>query len=124
MIVLLDTSANLDECSTELGCRVEQLLTPLTRFNRQKPFDNFAIDNGAFSSFDPNAFRGLLAREFNDKDKCRFVAVPDVVGSAIRTREVFDYWACRLSSWRLAYVAQAREEIRRLRGELKKRKRD
>lgn len=106
MIVLLDTSESLDVCSKELGCECEQLLTPLTRFKRQKPFDNFAIDNGAFSNFDPNAFRQLVARETGDKSLCRFIAVPDVVGSAIRTSECFDHWCPRLSGWSLAYVCQ------------------
>jgi hypothetical protein len=110
VIVLLDTSESLDVCAKELGCECEQLLTPLTRFRRQKPFDNFAIDNGAFSAFDPNAFRQLIAREAADKTQCRFVAVPDVVGSARRTREVFGYWYGRLGGWNVAYVAQDGQE--------------
>ena len=110
MIALLDTSTDLKQCEKELGCTCEQLLTPLTRFKRQYPNDNYAIDNGAFSNFDPNTFRTLLAREINNKDLCRFVAVPDVVGSAMRTREAFEHWVIRLGSWPLAYVCQDGQE--------------
>ena len=106
MIALLDTSENLDLCASELGCEVEQLLTPLTRFKRQKAGDHFAIDNGAFARFSPVAFRSLLEREAAFKDLCRFVVVPDVVGSARRTLEVFEYWRDELAGWPLALAAQ------------------
>lgn len=110
MIALLDTSEDLDVCENELGCPVEQLLTPLTRFTPQRPEAKFAIDNGAFSKFDPKQFESLLAREYPRRHLCRFVAVPDVVGSARRTIEVFDHWYERISQWPLAMVAQDGQE--------------
>lgn len=110
MIALLDTSHDLKEAEQELGCPVEQLLTPLTRFKLQDPTARFAIDNGAFSNFDARAFTSLLAREQSRKDLCRFVAVPDVVGSARRTLEVFDRWYDELCTWPLALVAQDGQE--------------
>lgn len=110
MIALLDTSEDLSICESELGCKCEQLLTPLTRFKPQRPDQEFAIDNGAFANFDPNQFRSLLARECSRKQLCRFVTVPDVVGSAIRTLEAFEYWVNRLHGWKLAYVAQDGQE--------------
>lgn len=112
MVVLLDTSQKLSVAETELGFPVEQLLTPLTRFNRQKTDGYFAIDNGAFSKkgFQRPAFEALLNREFNNRDLCRFVAVPDVVGSARRTMEVFDYWFPLLAHWKLAFVCQDGQE--------------
>lgn len=107
MIVYLDTSHDLDECAEELGgVEVRQLLTPLTRFRPQKPDEDFAIDNGAFARFDADAFRALLAREKPRRDLCRFVAVPDVVGSARRTLECFEHWRPQLNGWPLALVAQ------------------
>ena len=109
MIALLDTSEDLVTASDELGCAVEQLLTPLTRFKRQRPQDHFAIDNGAFSpkKFNREAFISLLERERDSCELCRFVALPDVVGSARRTLETFDYWVCHISpKWKLALVAQ------------------
>lgn len=109
MIVLLDTSEDLDVCEAELGCPVGQLLSPLTRFTRRS--DLYAIDNGGFSGFKADAFDALLKREFNSRHHCKFVALPDVVGSARRTLECFDYWADKLGTyWPLALVAQDGQE--------------
>ena len=109
---MLDTSTDLDQCAQELGAKVEQLLTPLTCFSRQKPQACFSIDNGAFSHFQVQSFLALLAREYHARHLCRFVAVPDVVGSARRTCEVFDHWWARkeLQGWPLAFVAQDGQE--------------
>jgi hypothetical protein len=89
MIAMLDTSHDLNQAAKELGCRVEQLLTPLTRFRPQQPDARFAIDNGAFAGFDRKAFEALLDREYNRRHLCRFVVVPDVVADARRYR-----WRC------------------------------
>lgn len=110
MIVMLDTSANLRKCESEIGYPVEHLFTPLTRFINRHPDDHFAIDNGAFSKFNRKAFEALLERERDRRHLCRFVAVPDVVGSARRTLEVFDYWFPLLGGWPLALVAQDGQE--------------
>jgi hypothetical protein len=110
MIALLDTSHDLNQAAQELGCGVEQLLTPLTRFKAQQPEARFAIDNGAFAGFDRQAFESLLSRESHRRHLCRFVAAPDVVGSARRTLEVFDRWYERLCQWPLALVAQDGQE--------------
>lgn len=107
---MLDTSQDLAICEQELGCVVEQLLTPLTRYTAQRPDGYFAIDNGAFSKFEPHSFLSLLKRETPRRGLCRFVAVPDVVGSARRTLEVFDHWAPALQEWPLALVAQDGQE--------------
>lgn len=106
MIVLLDTGTDLGECEQELGVPVEQLLTPLTRYSPQRPNAPFAIDNGAFSGFDVVSFESLLERERPRRHLCRFVALPDVVGSARRTLEVFRHWEGRLVGWNKALVAQ------------------
>lgn len=107
MIVFLDTSQDLDQCSKELGgVKCLQLLTPLTRYKPQKPESAFAIDNGAFSRFESDSFLSLLRRELPRQDLCTFVSVPDVVGSAIRTMEVFNIWKSKLCGWPIALVAQ------------------
>jgi len=106
---MLDTNYDMAEASSELGCPVEQLLTPLTRFSRRGD-GMYAIDNGAFSGFNRKSFLSLLEREWEARSLCRFVAVPDVVGSAIRTREVFDIWESELTGWPLAYVVQDGQE--------------
>jgi hypothetical protein len=113
MIVLLDTPQDLDECSDQLGgIAVEQLFTPLTRRKPQRPEQNFAMDNGAFANFSAQGFRNMLSRHSERKHLCRWVAVPDVVGDARRTLEVFRHWRCQpdLTGWPLAFVAQDGQE--------------
>lgn len=104
MIAMLDTSEDLTQAQTELGCPVEQLLTPLTRFTLRS--QRFAVDNGSFARFERDGFLSLLEREKPNRSRCRFVAVPDVVGSARRTLEVFYRWRHQLVAWPLALVAQ------------------
>lgn len=110
MLVLLDTSHDFDQCSSELGDGVEvgQLLTPLTRYRDRGTV--YGIDNGAFSRFDAKAFLSLLERQKGSRDRCKFVTAPDVVGSARRTLEVFSFWYPRLSGWPVALVAQDGQE--------------
>jgi hypothetical protein len=107
---MLDTNHDLDECADELGHPTEQLFTPLTRYSNRHHDRCFGIDNGAFSRFNKKAFLALLEREKERRSLCRFVAVPDVVGSARRTLEVFDHWYPELVHWPLALVAQDGQE--------------
>jgi hypothetical protein len=101
----------LDECAVELDREVGQLLTPLTRYKLRDPSRPFAIDNGRFSSgWNADAFISLLNREAYHRDRCLFVTVPDVVGSARRTLEVFDRWKDRLAGWKLALACQDGQE--------------
>lgn len=82
-----------------------QLLTPLTMFTRWS--DTYAIDNGAFTKFRVERFDSLLERESECKGGCLFVAVPDVVGSARRTREIWQHrYSMVPEGWPLAYVCQ------------------
>lgn len=106
MIALLDTSEDLAVCAAELGCDVGQLLTPLTRFRLQNPGLSWAMDNGAFASFEEKSFLSLLEREEHNKATCLFVTAPDVVGSARRTLEAFERWRGRLAAWPIALAIQ------------------
>lgn len=81
-----------------------QLLTPLTRYANYG--GTFAIDNGAFSGFDATAFKNLLAREAANRSRCLFVTIPDVVGSARRTLEIWSHRAKFAQYWPMAFVAQ------------------
>lgn len=113
MIVMLDTPQDMDECAAQLGgLPVEQLFTPLTRRRAQRPDQHFAMDNGAFANFDVRGFLNMLSKHSDRKHLCRWVAVPDVVGDARRTLEVFRYWRNRpeLAGWPLAYVCQDGQE--------------
>lgn len=110
MIALLDNGQDLDQCAAEIGGPVGQLLTPLTRYRLRDPDRPWAIDNGGFSGLDIPGLRALLAREEHHKDRCLFVAAPDVVGSARRTLEVFDRWLPSLAGWKVALVCQDGQE--------------
>lgn len=110
MIALLDNGQDLAACEAEIGVPVGQLLTPLTRYRLRDPSRPWAIDNGGFARLDIDAFEALLAREAHHKDKCLFVAAPDVVGSAQRTLELFVRWKPRLEGWPLALVCQDGQE--------------
>ena len=86
MKFLIDTSpAKLATIKSELVAG--QLLTPLTNYQNAKGV--FAVDNGAFSGFDSAAFERLLLRNLKHKESCLFVTVPDIVGNARRTRELY-----------------------------------
>ena len=81
-----------------------QLITPLTGYSNAG--EVFAIDNGAFSRFDAKKFKSILQRDEQHKAKCLFVTVPDIVGNARRTLEL---WRCRhrfVKGWPLALVMQ------------------
>lgn len=81
-----------------------QLLTPLTGYSNWGAY--FAIDNGAFSRFDNIAFLKLLQREKVNKHFCRFVTIPDIVGNARRTLELWKERESFAKNWPHALVAQ------------------
>lgn len=110
MLVLLDTPQDLAECERDLGVPVGQLLSPTTRRLLQDASRPWAMDNGAFGSFSAATFTTMLEREARRRNECLFVTVPDIVGSARRTLEVFDRWKARLGGWRLALVCQDGQE--------------
>ena len=110
MLALLDNGQDLDTCAAEIGCEVGQLLTPLTRYRLRDPQKPWAIDNGAFAKFDHKDFLALLKREEHHRENCIFVTVPDVVGSARRTLEVFEHWKPSLAGWNLALACQDGQE--------------
>jgi len=110
MIALLDNGQDLDRCAAELGCEVGQLLTPLTKYRLRDPSRPWAIDNGAFARLELASFEALLGRHEHHHEHCLFVTVPDVVGSARRTLELFEFWKPRLKGWKLALACQDGQE--------------
>lgn len=106
MIFLLDTSSDFNAAQSEVGLPCGELITPITRRTPRGGSIPFAIDNGAFAGFDPKGFRSLLARERPRRERCLFVAAPDVVGSARRTLEVWRQWEGELVGWKRALVLQ------------------
>lgn len=107
MKFLIDKSARIVEskCTDFPDHVLGQLLTPLTRYAYRGGV--YAIDNGAFSSFEEKSFKSLLARQDSSKDKCLFVTCPDIVGSAQRTIELFNRRRSWIpDGWPVAMVAQ------------------
>lgn len=109
-MALLDNGQDLSECEAELGLPVGQLLTPLTRYRLREPRRPWAIDNGGFKRLDVAGLFSLMEREHHHRENCLFVAVPDVVGSAQRTLELFDHFAPQMDGWSLALVCQDGQE--------------
>jgi hypothetical protein len=91
MILLADTN-DLEEVERDLGAAVGQLITPLTGYRNVRPGEIFAIDNGCFNAFHKKRFFAILERELPNVKACKFVTLPDVVGSARRTLELFDHY--------------------------------
>ena len=81
-----------------------QLLTPLTRYADAGGV--YAIDNGSFSQFPEVYFTALLERQAEAKDRCLWVACPDVVGNARRTFELWRHRDRWLNGWPAALVLQ------------------
>jgi len=105
MMFLIDQSADrVETMAYEHDIVGGQLLTPLSRY---LPWSGqFAVDNGAFTSCDVPAFRTFVSRLVPVRQQCLWLAVPDVVGSARRTLEVFDALAFEFHGWPLALVVQ------------------
>jgi hypothetical protein len=69
----------------------------------------WAMDNGAFSGFEPGAYvRMLEAYQAYQTSRCLFVTAPDVVGDAAATLARWPFWAQLLRGlgWVPAFVAQ------------------
>ncbi len=109
-MALLDNGQDLATCEAEIGVPVGQLLTPLTRYRLRDPSRPWAIDNGGFKQLDVDGLKALLAREGHHKDRCLFVAAPDIVGSAQRTLELFAHFKPMLEGWAKALVCQDGQE--------------
>jgi hypothetical protein len=106
MIILLDPYRQ--EAVDELApIQCGQLITPAGGHrNAGVPF---AVDNGAFSGFEPRRFEAILEREKKFRKSCIFVAAPDIVSNARRTIEAFQFWYPKIKSfgdYPVALVAQ------------------
>lgn len=80
-------------------------------WNRPETLDlssPWAMDNGAFSGFDPGAFVRMLEQFYPWRDGCLFVTAPDVVGDAASTLALWPFWSrlIRGLGFQAAWVAQ------------------
>ena len=86
MKFLVDTSAKtLGTLTSDLVAG--QLLTPLTNYANAGGV--FAMDNGAFSGFKRKPFFRMLERNLEHEERCLFLTVPDIVGNAKLTTELY-----------------------------------
>lgn len=70
----------------------------------------WAVDNGAFSGFDPVAFRRLL-RRVAGRPRLLWVVCPDRVGDAQETLRLFDQWQAEVArAGPVAFVGQDGQE--------------
>lgn len=87
MRYLIDTSPNKMQGLADRELVAGQLCTPLTNYKNWGGV--FALDNGAFSGLNRDAWFRLLEKHLRYKDKCMFVTIPDIVGNAKRTHELY-----------------------------------
>jgi len=90
--------------------RFGRLITPSNRNSVASLVESglpWAVDNGAFSGFDADAFRGLLNRCVG-QPRLLWVACPDVVADAAATLSRFEEWepAIRGLGMPVAFVLQ------------------
>lgn len=85
------------------------LQTPSSRYSLEG-VAVWAVDNGCFTNAYPgdDAYMALLARHAAHRDRCLFVAAPDVVGDGPATLALFPPMAARIraADWPVALVAQ------------------
>lgn len=90
MLLMLDRGAkDIAKRSEKFGYAFGQLRTPLTGYPRAGVV--YGVDNGAFSRFKEAKWRQIAEQAVGD-DLCRFVAMPDIVGDAARTLELFEHF--------------------------------
>lgn len=104
MKILLDCSpARLAELTAKHDYEFWQLRTPLTQYARAAGVP-WALDNGCFASFDRARWERML--EEADADRPLFVTLPDIVGDAQRTSELFEFFHRRTQELPRALVLQ------------------
>ena len=100
---MLDCSPRkIAEYSERYGFDFWQLRTPLTKYALSgKPY---GLDNGCFSTFKSRIWNRLV----NEAEDCRpvFVCLPDIVGAAARTLDLFDAYESRLNGLPKCLVLQ------------------
>ena len=104
MKVMLDVSpAKLRDYRERYGVDLWQLRTPLTAYART-PGVPYGLDNGCFARFERRTWERLLNEA--DADRPVFCCLPDIVGDAQRTAELFDAFKQRTQELPRALVLQ------------------
>lgn len=102
--VLLDKSpAQVFEYRERYKVDFGQLRTPLTKYARAQGID-YGLDNGCFKVF--HEVRWLRLLDEAEEDRPLFVCLPDIVGDAQRTLELFEHFKLRTNEHPRALVLQ------------------
>jgi hypothetical protein len=113
MKIMLDVSpAKLIEYRERYNVDLWQLRTPLTGYSRA-PGIPYGLDNGCFARFERRAWERLLDQAKEDRPV--FVCLPDIVGDAARTSELFDHFCGITQGLPRALVLQNGIERQRIR---------
>lgn len=89
MKIMLDCSpAKIADYRERYGDVIWQLRTPLTNYARAEC--EYGLDNGCFVGLDLRAWLRLVEQARTDRPV--FVTLPDVVGDAARTQELFEHF--------------------------------
>jgi hypothetical protein len=89
MKIMLDKSpAQISEYTDRYQVEFYQLRTPLTRYRLAGV--PYGLDNGCFSKFERNIWLGQVAEARCNRPL--FVTLPDIVGDARRTLDLFDHF--------------------------------
>lgn len=109
MKIMLDCSpAKIMEYRARYNHDFWQLRTPLTNYARLKSVP-YGLDNGCFKTFNREAWMGLLDYVEDGgvtPDRPVFVCLPDIVGDAARTVELFEHFKLTTNELPRALVLQ------------------
>lgn len=104
MKIMLDCSpAKITAYRERFGYDFWQLRTPLTRYARLENVP-YGLDNGCFARFDRKTWERLL--DDAETDRPVFACLPDIVGDARRTLELFDAFKLQTNGLPRALVLQ------------------
>ena len=110
MLILLDNSKDMiSEKSERFRMTFGQLRTPLSGY--KKAGLTVGIDNGCFSEPLNHTTWYRIISEHKDDQELKFVTLPDVVGSARRTLEVFEYFAEKVTQKRCLVAQDGQENL-------------
>lgn len=105
MKILLDGSRKkIEEASEKFDFKMWQLNTPISR--RAYAGVPWALDNGCYAKFESKIWMRQLRDAKAMDEKPIFVCLPDVVGCARRTLELFDLFKYKVGDLKRALVLQ------------------
>jgi hypothetical protein len=103
MKIMLDCSPNkIHEYRARYDFDFWQLRTPLTQYALAGV--PYGLDNGCFKRFNEKAWSRLLNEA--EENMPKFVCLPDIVGDAVRTLDLFDAFESKTSGLPRALVLQ------------------